>query len=90
MKPLADLKADELKFLHAYTRRALIGWCAQGLANGDGSFAPTLPDMPGMASGASFAEDLVEYARSKKWVSRRGYVVLGIGYKTATGMMKVL
>jgi len=94
MKPLSDLNAAEVKFLHVFTRRALINWCAQGLANGDSSFDPTVPgDLPGRLSHGgtnNFAEELVEYARSKNWISKKGHFVLGAAYKSATGMLKVL
>lgn len=84
-----DLNAGQKKFFHAYVRRALINWCAQGLASGDGSFTPVLPDaFPG--DGDPLLEAMVDYARTKGWVSKRELKVLSKAYKTAAGMMKVV
>ena len=92
MKQITDFKTAELKFFHAYVRRALIGWCAQGLANGDGSFdaAPPGPLPLDWDPEKELRDAMVEYARSKNWVSKTERRVLVNGYKTATGMMKVL
>lgn len=92
MKTTSEMKADESKFFHAYMRRTLVGWCVQGLANGDGSFEPSIPDdLPIKASvKLGLLNEMVEYARAKKWVSKTSMTVLGPGYKTAAGMMKVL
>lgn len=92
MKPVSEMSVGESKFFHAYMRRALIGWCAQGLANGDGSFRPTIPDDLPLRDRTTneMLEAMVEYARSKKWVSKTSHTLLATAYKTAAGMMKVV
>ena len=92
MMKLADMKVDQKKFFHLYVRKALVGWCAQGLANGDGSFDPTIPDdLPIDAHiRKEFAAGVVEHARAKGWVSKTSNTLLVGAYKTAAGMLKVV
>ena len=93
MSLTSDLKPDAKNFFHAYVRRAMIGWCAQGIANEDVRFVPSIPDeFPLMSPDAKsrLIEAMVEHARSKGWVSKNDHRILTSGYKTAKGMMKLV
>lgn len=89
---IEDLSVAQKKFLHIYTRRALVDWCAQALVSKDGTFQPNLPNLS-LPSGSGSRKELeglvLDYARAKKWVGKREPPKpTSAGFTSAAGMLK--
>jgi hypothetical protein len=93
---LEELNTAQKKFLHIYTRRALVDWCAQALASKDGTFTVSVPAMAAIGDFRgeaivvpSLDALLLAYARDKKWVSKKEPPkILSPGFTSAAGMLK--
>ena len=74
---MADRTVAEMKFINEYTRTLLVNWCTRQL---QGAY-PIVP-----------SEDrygpYIQYARDKKWLSKKEDRVLGPGFSTAAGFLK--